>query len=177
MILALLGLACVPKGQQDASGEPTVGSEGSEIVDLSYACDVEEETWTFSVLTSGWSGLLRLWMAQDEETWERHTGYSVGAAADGSADELAIELDIVADWRDASDGSRTRFRCQDEEILAFQVSVFDRRGVEEVDCLRFGVEGVLDEIESVSACEAQLKSTSTWNTVVMEPSDEPPTSE
>jgi hypothetical protein len=157
MILALLALACAPKGQQEASSLETRGSQGSEILETSYECDVEAGEWSFRVLTSGWSAGMRLWMALDPETWERHTGYSVGAAADGSEDELAIELDVVADWRDAADGSRTRFRCQDEEALAFQISTYDREGALEVDCLRFGVEGVLDQIDEVSDCEASVE--------------------
>ncbi len=157
MILALLSLACAPKGQQEVSTLETRGSQGSEILELSYACDVEDESWSFRVLTSGWSGGMRLWMALDPATWERHTGTSIGAAADGSEDELAIDLDVVADWRDASDGSRTRFRCQDEEALAFQISTYDRAGEQQVDCLRFGVEGVLEQIESVSECEASVE--------------------
>lgn len=157
MILTLMTLACAPKGQKEASAQETRGSQGSEILELAYECDVEAESWSFEVLTSGWSGGMRLWMALDPVIWERHTGYSVAAAADGSEDELVIDLDVVADWRDASDGSRTRFRCQDEDSLALQITVFDRAGEQEVDCLRFGVEGVLEQIESVSSCEGSVE--------------------
>lgn len=149
--LALV-LACVPKGAR-AVADTAVADGEPRITGLSHECSAEEGLWTFQAATDAWSGGMRLWWARSVTEWERHTGYSVGASADGRADLLEIELLVVADWRDAREGSSTRFACAEEEALDFRVAVYSRDGSVITDCRSFGLGGLLDQIEDVPACE------------------------
>ncbi|NOY24844.1 MAG: hypothetical protein GXP62_03135 [Oligoflexia bacterium] len=145
-------LGCVPKGDAATAQPGTVPDNPPTISNIEWGCDVDLAQWSFLVDTAYWSGGAYLWLATDAKTWERHTIYSQAAAADGSTDQLGASLDVVTDWRDAVSGSSTRFRCQDEADLAFQVTIYDRYGTEATDCQRWGVDGVLDEIGDVFAC-------------------------
>lgn len=156
--MILLGLlwACVPKGQAEAGQPDEVGDAPPTIAAVTWGCEVDSATWSFVVDTVHWSGGAWLWMASDPDTVERHAVYSQSAASDGSADQLAVELDVVADWRDAIAGSSTRFPCATLDDLAYQVTVYDRQGAEATDCRRWGVEGVLEAVAEVPACELRL---------------------
>lgn len=161
--MILLGLlwACLPKGQAEAGQPDAVGEDPPTIAAITWGCDVDSATWSFRIDTVHWSGGAWLWMARDADTVERHTVYSQSAAADGSTDQLGVELDVVADWRDAVAGSSTRFPCADQDELAYQVTIYDRQGAQATDCRRWGVAGVLEEVETVAACALPLEAADT----------------
>ena len=153
MIALGLLLACVPKGTAGTEQPDAVGDDPPTISAVTWACDVDSATWSFVVDTVHWSGGAWLWIARDAKTVERHAMYSQAAASDGSTDQLAVDLSVVADWRDAASGSSTRFPCAETDALAYQVTIYDRYGDEATDCRRWGVEGVLEAVEEVTECE------------------------
>lgn len=157
MIALALLWACVSKGQAPAGEPDAVGDEPPTIAAVTWGCDVDSATWSVVVDTVHWSGGAWLWMASDAATVERHSVYSQSAASDGSADQLGIELDVVADWRDAVSGSSTRFACADAETLAWQITIYDRQGAVATDCRRWGQAGVLEAVAEVPACELWLE--------------------
>lgn len=156
MILLLTVLACVPKGAAETDQPGDLAAGEPEITAVSWACDVDAAEWSFTVDTARWSAGAWLWLATDVDTWERHPVYSRAAARDGSTDQLGAELEIVADWRDVSTGSSTRFRCQEVDAMAFQLTIYDREGDEETDCRRWGVE-LFDSLEDVPDCTVWLE--------------------
>lgn len=152
MILLWL-LACGPRGGLGTTDQPgDVGDDPAAIQELVWQCDTDGAAWLLEATTDAWSAGAYVYVAQSDSVWERHTALSVEAARDGSSDLLRAELDIEADWREASGDGRTRFRCEEADDLAWQLTVYDRAGEEATDCLRWGVEGPFEEIEDVPAC-------------------------
>jgi hypothetical protein len=93
-------------------------------------------------------------MARDTDASEAHDMLSSSAASDGSSDELELELDIVADWRDASEGSSTRWLCSDEGDLSFQISIHGSDGTDDVDCRTWGKNtSIWSDLEGAPLCD------------------------
>ena len=105
------------------------------IIALEWMCDAEIDTWTFDVHANGWTANGHLWMSDGTST-EKHYIQSVGAAADGSDDHLSIELEIMADWRDAESGKSTRFRCSHEASLSFLTTIMHPETSDITDCVK-----------------------------------------
>ncbi len=98
-------------------------------------------------------------MGTDPTTIESHAVYSQTAASDGSADHLALELGIVADFRDAQPGSTSAWLCADAEALSYLVTVRLADGSDTADCRTWGVDPAVFEepcaavIDSADATE------------------------
>ncbi len=138
-----------------AAGQPLY-DEPPLITAIQYACSVEDEQWTFELQTDAWTANGHLWLATAADYVEKHAIRSVSAAADGSGDELSLELDIVADWRDASSGSSTAFLCDDSvlDAMSYRVVVYTPGSEDESDCRSWGAAPQLfDGIEGVSECD------------------------
>jgi hypothetical protein len=124
----LLATGCVGHERfAGAEGEP-LHSDPPSISEIRWDCSSSDATWTFEVDTVNWTANGNLWLAQSDDYVEKHAIRSVSAAHDGSWDELSLELDIVADWRDASSGSSTAFFCIEPvtQSLSFRVVVAAR---------------------------------------------------
>lgn len=156
MVLWGLVMGCFSPAEGPVMVDPLDGPD-PQIEAVRWSCDVEAGTWSFSIQTAAWTGGGEIWMAQNDDTVEVHRIRSVEAAADGSTDALALELESVADWRDAVSGRLTRWRCADEPVLTFQAVVFETTGQREVDCRSWGAEPLLwDTIEAAPGCETLL---------------------
>lgn len=160
-LLLPLALGCHPGGSAPADLVDEVPTDPPAITAVTWDCAVDDADWSFEVQTERWTGGAWLWLATDADTWERHGVLSQEAARDGSTDRLAVTLAIVGDWRDVESGASTRFLCSEEEALAFQVSVYTQDGSEAADCRRWGVEGVLEQIDSVLDCDLPLEEADT----------------
>lgn len=155
-VVALLAAGCAPR-DIPAGAVETVSDQPPDIVALSLDCDVDRAEWALSVETSGWSGGGTLWMARDAAAYEAHTVYSQSAAADGTSDELGLDLSIVADWKDAVSGSSTVWFCSDQDELSFLFTVLDRAGEAVWDCRTWGAEPDLwANIDGATACDTEL---------------------
>ncbi|RME24545.1 MAG: hypothetical protein D6798_10965 [Deltaproteobacteria bacterium] len=139
LLLLALATACHRRGRAATDQPPAVEDAPPEIVGVDWGCDVDAATWSFEIETDGWTGNGYLWMASGSATWERHPVYSVEAARDGSADRLAVELDIEPDPREVVLGSSTRFLCSDRNAMAFVVEVYSADGEAVADCRWWGV--------------------------------------
>ncbi len=138
----------VPEKETLSAGEPAIQT-------FSWSCDVEDALWSFEVETKNWSHSASVALAIEASYLETHTLRSSGAAADGTSDSLIVELDIVADWQDATSGSSTAFLCTavNLETLNGRLFVYALPGGTLADCANFGVEsGVLDDFE-LDACD------------------------
>ena len=108
-----------------------------EINGFDKECDPETDLWTFDIYANGWTSNGHVWMSDGNST-EKHYIQSIGAAADGSDDHLSLELEVVADWRDAESGKRTQFRCQHETDLSFLATVMHPETGSITDCVKSG---------------------------------------
>ncbi len=114
-------------------------AEPPVMTNTTVACDVDDAEWQVDVVTENWTGGGRLWLSTDGDYIEDHGLDSVEAEGDGSADRLELDLDIVADWTEASGGSSTVFNCGTARLAGFLV-VFARDGDTVADCRGFGEE-------------------------------------
>ena len=125
-------------GYEDTTPEtPTYADP--EITAASVECDPERPRWTFDVTASAWTGNGQVLLSADGSYIERHRLDSISAEADGSTDQLQLKLDVVADWRDVSEGSTTVFNC-DEPFLDGVIRVYSRTGDAVTDCRAFGTD-------------------------------------
>ena len=110
-------------------------AQPARITDLALECDVDAGRWRLDVSTTGWaSGGALLWTL-DGNYAERHQGLrSVRAAADGSTDQLRLDLPVVEDFRGAGNGA-TRFGCASRPNGLIWVLDLDGR---RTDCRVFG---------------------------------------
>lgn len=155
-MILLWMLACGPRGGLAPTDQPgDVGDDPALIQELTWECDTDGASWLLEASTDAWSAGAYVWVAETDSIWERHTARSVEAARDGSSDLLRTELSIESDWREANSDGRTRFRCEEVDDLAWQITVYDRAGDAPTDCLRWGAEGIFEQIEEVADCEAR----------------------
>lgn len=161
-----LGLGCTPT-PTPATGEDSgsISAIAPSITALTWSCDGAAAEWSFQVDTAGWTGGGALWMAKDADRVERHGLASVSAAADGSTDRLSLSLGVVADWRYASEGSSTAFRCSEQDIVTFDLVVYTRDGSERSDCRAWGADPELwARLDDVPDCETLLVDTGATDT-------------
>ncbi|MDI7269006.1 MAG: hypothetical protein QME96_13540 [Myxococcota bacterium] len=147
-------LACVPRDlpKADTDGPFVEGTPAIEA--LSWACDPGAARWTFEARTDAWTGGGKLWVARTVDDIEKHRVYSDSAAGDGSWDCLVLDLDVVADWRDAEGGTSIRWHCSDALELSFTLQVDDPRGATTTDCRTWGADPALwAESDDVPDCE------------------------
>ncbi len=131
---ALVFVACTGKPGDTA----TLPSEDAPtITSASVVCDPVDARWQFSVETDAWTGNGQVLLSTDGDYVEKHTIYSQSAAADGTADSLALTLTVVPDWRDVALGGSTVFNCNEADLTGI-LRVWTRTGDEEADCRAFG---------------------------------------
>ena len=162
MLSALLVFAGCAGGDVSDTGAPTGDASTPAaplISSVGWACDTDDAEWTLTVETDGWTGGGRLWMGRDADSVEVHRVYSTNARADESTDRLTLDLDIVADWREAVSGSSTRYRCDAEDALSFLLWVYERDGSTESDCRVWGLGEPAFEDVTGSPCEVPLQDT------------------
>lgn len=104
---------------------------------VTVTCDAELDRWSFVATADAWTGNGQVLLSADGAYLERHDIYTAGAAGDGSADTLELELTAVADWRDVSPGSTTAFGC-DAPDLAGVLRIYERASKTVADCRAFG---------------------------------------
>ena len=104
MLLALLACAAPPV---DTGREP-IEYPSPTITAATAEGDPNEPGWTFEVATDAWTGNGQVYLSADGAYVERHPMYTVGAAYDGSADALRLELGVAADFRDVGEGRMRR---------------------------------------------------------------------
>lgn len=112
-------------------------------------CDPDRGRWIAEMTTTSWTGGGLVWLTVDGSYVERHFIRSVEAAADGSEDRLTLRLDIVADWRAATAGTSTAFRCVEEVSWRFVVN--DLSG-DVADCVSAGTDPEHLDQEGVTPC-------------------------
>lgn len=151
-----LGAGCIGHERfAGAEGEP-LHSDPPTISDIRWDCSSTDATWSFEVDTVNWTANGALWLVVDTDYVEQHAVRSTSAAQDGSWDQLALSLDIVADWRDASSGSSTAFFCNPPttETISFRLVVYTPGSEEAADCRSWGAQPtLLDRVDGVPACE------------------------
>jgi hypothetical protein len=125
-----VGGGCVPSGGPD-SDLPPAQHDTPEIAEFNVRCDVDRAMWILQATATAWTGGGRLWMSRDAAYVEQHPVRAVRSAADGSAEDLRLELDFVSDWREQSAGASTAFVC--EPPTAWRFVLFDLSGAP-VDC-------------------------------------------
>ena len=167
LFVGLVGSGCLPEFK-GGSGTGEYFYEGTPIItNLSWDCENEDALWTFVVYTDAWTGGGKLWMGDDESTVETHKIYSAKAASDGTSDKLKLELEVVADWRDATNGSSTGWQCDEAEDLSYLLVVYDGTGSEVTDCRYWGTETDLweaESLENVPTCETLFEEESSGDT-------------
>jgi hypothetical protein len=157
MIIILLA-ACLGSSTLEPGDPHPYHDENPSISDVTWSCDPEEGSWSFTVKTEHWTGGGWVWLGVSPSNVESHKLRSVDAAADGSDDKLKLELDIKEDWRDASRNSSTRWLCSDEPRLSFMVTVYDPSGSDVEDCRTWGHRpSVWNEIDAAYDCDVILE--------------------
>jgi hypothetical protein len=132
-------------------GQPTIS-------DVEWGCSLEEMEWEYTVRTQQWTGAGWLRMAKSPQYSELHRIPSVEAAGNGSRDRLYLSLDVAQDWRTASSGRSTAFRCRDLSVLSYLITVYDTSGETVTDCRTWGADPELWlRMESVHDCTTLLE--------------------
>jgi hypothetical protein len=157
LVVALALVACAePTGpglEKDApfhDGVPVITA-------LTWSCDADSAKWDLAVETEGWTGGGRLWIARDADDADKHDVYSDKADADGAWDCLSLDLDVVADWRDAQSGQSTAFPCSDQDALSYLFVAYTPDASETADCRAWGADGSLwGEVGGSDPCETAL---------------------
>jgi hypothetical protein len=150
MFVALLALVgCGPPAAIQNDAEQVTWGD-PEIVASTLDCSLKDEEWFLSIETNSWAGGGVLLMTVDGMYVESHAVFSVGAASDGTYDNLSVTLAIMADWRDVSEGSSTAFLCAEEVAALFKLESIEG---ELVECAYFGADSVLFDLsKSRSDC-------------------------
>lgn len=126
--------ACGPPTWPEHNGT-SIPDGPPAITAFELLCDLESEEWELTVEADAWTGGGDLYLTVDGIYVEAHGVDSDSAAADGSADELELELDMVGDWREVNEGSSTVFTCGAEADALFVL--YDLEG-EPTDCRAAG---------------------------------------
>jgi hypothetical protein len=119
----------IPDDLSNLSTSPPV------ITEVSWSCDADLERWRLDITCDAWSNGGRLYLSNDFSYTEEHQIKSRKSAADGSWDELRLDLYVTTDWREVTGGSSTAFDCTEEPNGLF--IIYDRDG-KTVDCRLFG---------------------------------------
>jgi len=155
----LLLAACVAPGGggETGEGDSALARTSPSITQLDWSCDVQDASWAFSANADAWTGGGTLWMARDADRVEKHRVPSTAAAVDGSSDHLALNLSVVADWRYQVSGSSTAWRCSDQDLLSFQLAIYEADGSERADCRGWGADPELwSALDDVPDCDTLL---------------------
>jgi len=149
-LLLLFLVGCVPQAN---SGKPWKVAEivTPEIASTDLYCDVDAAKWELEVEATAWTGGGSTVWTVDGIYAETHRVNSLAAAADGSEDLLKLSLKIVADWREAKNGSATTFLCAEDPNVVFILKAVDGTVV---DCASYGPDPLIwNEVEGVAPCE------------------------
>jgi len=158
MIWLAVLLACANDPSLDSAAPGPFHSGTPSITDVEWDCDLEDMEWTFEVSTEQWTGAGWLRMAKSPEYSELHRIPSIGAAGDGSKDTLKLGLDIAQDWRAASSGRSTAWRCRDVSQLTYMITVYDTAGEIVTDCRTWGADtGIWARIKGAHECSTLLE--------------------
>ena len=130
---------CAPSTLDSATSEgiPPLSEMSPRIVDFSWQC--ENDRWTVFVESDAWTGNGSLWLGNADRV-EKHPIYSIAAGEFGESDLLRITLDVVSDWRDASPGSYTGWRCSQMENLSMLAAIYHPSLLTLSDCVDVGTD-------------------------------------
>lgn len=149
--LALLVPACAGPSVVGPYAPADLPDEPPDIVEATLTCDAEDGRWKLVVTTDAWSGGGITFWTTDGVYVETHRIQSVKAAADASADELLLELNVVADWRMAAPGARTAFTCASRPDVVFWL--FDQEGKRAGPCRSWGPDpAIWEQVSGVQPC-------------------------
>jgi hypothetical protein len=109
LLLPLLILACRVPPATVPDPSPTLTPP--RLAQVSWGCLEDRETWRLEAVATSWTGAATLTLTRDGDHAEVHPVRSIAVDPDGSEDTLRVDLDVAADWRLASPGSRTAFLC------------------------------------------------------------------
>lgn len=155
-MLLLSLLACIrPPG--DTGGEPYEGP--TSITSVTWACSLEDEQWTLSVETLGWTANGLFSISDAGQRVEGHELRSLEADALGGWDRLELTLNQVADPRDVVLGSTSAFVCDEPELssLSFRLVVFDPDTEQKADCRVWGPDLDWNAVAGYSDCDQRLE--------------------
>jgi len=148
--LAFLLVGCLPPDQTPRPWK-IAQLETPEISASELYCDVDAAKWELEVEATSWTGGGSTVWTVDGVYTETHRVNSFSAAADGSEDLLKLSLNIVADWREAKNGSATTFVCAADPNVVFVLKDTDGAVV---DCAAYGPDPLIWlDVEGVAACE------------------------
>ena len=140
---------CGPPGWPDHNGS-SVQTGPPAITEFELVCDLEGEAWALTVAADAWSGGGQLFLTVDAAYVEAHGVDSVSVAADGSADELELELNMVGDWREVDEGATTVFSCAAGAAALFVLYDLDD---EPSDCRAAGPDPSWADVDGALPCD------------------------
>jgi hypothetical protein len=129
------------------------------ITSVDWTCSAEDDTWTFRIATEGWTGGGLLSMSDDGLRIEAHEVLTLEAAADGSTEELLLELEIEADPQLVVSGRSTRHLCNADTraALAYRLVVYEAFENGVADCRVWGQELDWNAAAGYSVCDTRLE--------------------
>lgn len=155
-MLLLSLLACIrPPGDTG----PAFYEGPTSITGVTWGCSLEDEVWSLSVETLGWTANGLFSMSEGGQRVEAHELRSVEADPKGGWDHLELELDQVADPRDVVLGSSSAYVCDEPELsaLSFRVVVFEPETEDKADCRVWGPELDWNAVAGYSDCDQRLE--------------------
>ena len=134
-------------------------SGDTSISDVTWGCDADEGTWTFSVMTQGWTSGGLVSMSDDGRRLEAHELLTLEAAADGSWEELLLNLDIESDPQLVVSGKSTRYLCNEatRSALAYRLVVYTPENDGVADCRVWGRDLDWNALAGYSPCDTRLE--------------------
>jgi len=153
-------LACSTAPDFDAVGPGPFHEGEPSITSVEWGCELDDMEWTFEVETEQWTGAGWIRMAKSAAYSELHRLPSVEAAGDGSTDRLRLTLNVAQDWRAATSGRSTAWRCRDEGVLTYMITVYSTDGEAVTDCRTWGADtSMWTRITGAHDCQTQLEGT------------------
>ncbi len=140
---------CVPAELEPVTFTEVQATRPPAFLEVGKACDVDESVWTFSAVTDAWTDGGWVLLTVDGIYLEKFRVDSVGAARDGSADQLQLQVPFAVDWRD---DEGTAFACAAAPSGQFQVLALDGT---QSDCRHWGDPSVFGE-ELATVCPEPL---------------------
>lgn len=132
----LLLFACLGPSSSD-SDLPAFQLTVPTLETVTVVCDVDAATWTAKAHATSWTGGGRLLLTRGDDYFEAHAVNAIRSAADGSSEDLRLEIDVVDDWREQGAGSSTVFGCA--PATSWRFLLYDLEG-EAVDCREQGLD-------------------------------------
>jgi hypothetical protein len=126
---------CAGAGIHVGDGDDTPVDPGPPaLVSHDVSCSIEDDRWTITAVSTGFSAGASTWWTDVGVYVERHDLAVLTSDPDGTEETFDTTFVIVSDWRDQGPAS-TAFVCAADPSIVFQLEALDGTWS---DCFTYG---------------------------------------